>query len=453
MPDKCSGHDDINLGSRQRRTDARQIFDAAIKASDPRQCVLDALHLDSDKLIIADHSFELARFTEILVVGAGKATPAMASAVEERLGDMVQGHINTKYGHKIPLEFIETTEAGHPLPDESGVAGTQSMLDMAARADSSTLLLCLFSGGGSALMPSPVPEISLVEKQRTTQELLSCGATIDEINAIRKHLSNVKGGKLAKKAVPATTVALMISDVIGDRLDTIASGPTYPDSTSFADCIEIIKHYGLSSKIPTSVYDYIESGRRGKVPDTPNKAEKYFQSGLNLVVGNNTLALSAAETKARELGYEPLVLSSRIAGETRDVAGVHTAIAEEIANSGKPVKPPACIISGGETTVTIKGSGKGGRNQEFAMIASLLLDGSDRITVLSGGTDGTDGPTDAAGAICDGNTVTRARGLGLEPKNFMRDNDSYHLFEPLGDLLITGPTGTNVMDLRLVLVD
>ena len=440
-------------GPGQRRADASDIFAAAVAAADPHRCVLEALQVDCGRLLVPGRSYDLNRFTEILVIGAGKATPAMAAAVEERLGNRITaGAINTKYGHAVPLERIETTEAGHPLPDEAGVAGTLKMLELAGRCGDSTLLLCLFSGGGSALMPAPVPEISLAEKQQTTRELLACGATIAEINAVRKHLSRVKGGRLARLSHPAPTLALMVSDVIGDRLDTIASGPTYPDSTSFADCDAIFARYGIESRIPEAVLNCIEEGRLGKTADTPGAGEDCFRNALNLVVGNNSLAVGAAERKARELGYEPLVLSSRIAGETREVAGVHVAIAEEAAASGQPVTPPACIISGGETTVAVSGTGKGGRNQEFALAAALLLEGSEVITVLSGGTDGTDGPTDAAGAVCDGDTVPRAREHGLDPVSFLDNNDSYHFFRPLNDLLMTGPTGTNVMDLRLMLV-
>ena len=450
MPRTASSH---RTGAGQRREDASEIFAAAVAAADPRRCVLEALRVDSGRLSVAGRSYDLDRFAEIRVIGAGKATPAMASAVEERLGDRITaGAINTKYGHAVPLKRIETAEAGHPLPDEAGVAGTLKMLKLAGSCGHSTLLLCLFSGGGSALMPAPVPAITLAEKQQTTRELLACGATIAEINAVRKHLSRVKGGRLARLSHPATTVSLMISDVIGDRLDTIASGPTYPDSTSFPDCAEIFARYGIETRIPEAVLSCIEEGCLGKTADTPGEEEDCFDNALNLVVGNNSLAVGAAERKARELGYEPLVLSSRIAGETREVAGVHVAIAEEAAANSKPVAAPACIISGGETTVSVTGTGKGGRNQEFALAAALLLDGSEGITVLSGGTDGTDGPTDAAGAVCDGHTVSRARDLGLDPVRFLDNNDSYHFFEPLNDLLMTGPTGTNVMDLRLMLI-
>ena len=440
-------------GAEQRRTDACEIFAAAVAAADPRRCVLEALRVDGQRLLVGGRSYDLARFTGILVIGAGKATPAMAAAVEERLGDRITaGAINTKYGHSVPLERIETTEAGHPLPDEAGVAGTLKMLELAGRCGESTLLLCLFSGGGSALMPAPVAEITLAEKQQTTRELLACGATIGEINAVRKHLSLVKGGRLARLSHPAPTVSLMISDVIGDRLDTIASGPTYPDSTSFADCDAIFSRYGIQSRIPRAVLSCIEEGRLGNSADTPGAGEDCFRNTLNLVVGNNSLAVEAAERKARELGYEPLVLSSRIAGETREVAGVHVAIAEEAAAAGRPVAPPACIISGGETTVAVKGTGRGDATRSSPLPRPCCWTAAKGITVLSGGTDGTDGPTDAAGAVCDGRTAARARDFGLDPDSFLDDNDSYHFFRPLGDLLMTGPTGTNVMDLRLMLV-
>lgn len=377
----------------------------------------------------------------------------MAAAVEELLGDRITaGAINTKYGHALPLRRIDTTECGHPIPDESGVEGTRRMLRLLQDLDEESLVICLFSGGGSALMPAPRHEVTLAEKQRVTQLLLECGASIDEINAVRKHLSTVKGGLLARHAQPATVISLLMSDVIGDRLDTIASGPTYPDATRFEDCLEIADRFGLRARLPTAINAHLAAGARGEAEETPVAGDPCFRRILNHIVGNNAMALKAAAERARELGYEPLILSSRIAGDTGEAARLHLAIAEEVVLSGQPVAPPACLISGGETTVVVTGSGKGGRNQEFALAGATYLADSDRITLLSAGTDGTDGPTDAAGAISDGDTIERARALGLDAARHLTANDSYSFFSALDDLVMTGPTGTNVMDLRLLLV-
>jgi len=440
-------------GALRRRNDAREIFDAAVRAADPGKCISRAVSLASNQINLLDKAYSLDSFRTVLVIGAGKATPAMAVAVESVLGDRISaGMINTKYDHALPLRRIQTTECGHPIPDESGVRGTEQMLSLLQEADAQTLVICLFSGGGSAIMPAPVAGVSLEEKQQTTQLLLECGATIDEINTIRKHLSRVKGGLLARLAGEATVVSLMISDVIGDRLETIASGPTFPDPTTFDDCRRLLERYELTDRLPPAVRSHMEAGMRGDIEDTPGAGDPCFDRKANGVVGNGAIALAAARETAEKLGYQPLVLSSRIAGETRDVAAVHCAIAQEIVTSGQPLKPPACIISGGETTVTIRGPGKGGRNQEFSLVAALELEGWPGITALSCGTDGTDGPTDAAGAIADSDSLRRGAELGLSASEFLEANDSYHFFAPLNDLVISGPTGTNVMDLRLFLV-
>lgn len=436
-----------------RRAHALRIFKAAVRAADPAACVRRALTVARGQLQIGDLALPLDKVSRLVVLGAGKATAAMAVAAEEILGDAIcAGAINTKYGHALPLERLTTAECGHPIPDEAGVTGALAMLDLLEGLDERALVLCLFSGGGSALMPAPAEGITLEQKQATTRLLLECGATIDQVNAVRKHLSRVKGGQLARLARPAAVVSLMISDVIGDRLDTIASGPTYPDSTTFGDCLDLARQYDILQRLPTPVRQRLEAGAAGDLEETPRAGDEAFATTHNFVVGNNALALQAAQETARQLGYRTLVLSSRIAGETRDVAGVHAAIAQEVAATGQPVEAPACIISGGETTVTIRGQGKGGRNQEFALAAAMELDGTESITALSGGTDGTDGPTDAAGAVADGTTVARARDLGLSAAEHLSANNSYAFFEPLGDLLMTGPTGTNVMDLRLLLI-
>ena len=432
---------------------ARAIFSAGLAAAEPGHCVHRALTVEAGVLRCGARQFPLDSISSLRVLGAGKATAAMAQAAEEILGDRIDtGAINTKYGHALPLERIETFECGHPVPDEAGVTGAARQLALLENLDPTALVLCLFSGGGSALLPAPADGLSLAEKQETTRLLLACGATIDEINALRKHLSAIKGGLLSRAAAPARVLALMLSDVIGDPLDTIASGPTHPDSTTFAHCLQLVDRYNLRHQLPASVRQRLEDGANGLLPETPKVGDPCFAAAESVVVGNSSLAIDAATQKARALGYEVLVLTSRLQGEAREAAAALTAIAQEIATADRPVPRPACIITGGETTVTLRGEGKGGRNQELALAAALHLDDWPAITLLSGGTDGTDGPTDAAGAIVNGQTLNRARAQGLEARDFLARNDSYHFFQALNDLVITGPTGTNVMDLQIALV-
>jgi hydroxypyruvate reductase len=377
----------------------------------------------------------------------------MAQAMERLLGRRIAGGlINVKYGHLAKVRRIELHECGHPVPDEAGVRGAERIAAIAREAGPEDLLVFLGSGGASALMPSPAPPITLEEKQATTRLLLASGANIHEVNAVRKHISLLKGGQLVRLAHPATVVSLLLSDVIGDDLDVIGSGPTAPDASTFAVAHAVLDKYGLLDKAPRAVMERIEAGRRGEIPETPKPGDDLFERVQNLVVGSNALAVTAAAAEARRLGLRPLVLSTLIEGETRDVARMHAAIAREAVLSGRPVKPPLCLISGGETTVTLRGDGLGGRNQEFVLAAAMDLAGLANVVVLSGGTDGTDGPTDAAGAIADGRTISRAGELRLNAAKLLANNDSYHFFEPLGDLVKTGPTNTNVMDVRLVLV-
>lgn len=434
--------------------DIRKIFDAGLKAADPKQAVCRAVRFSADdQLMIGDQKYDLGQFDRIKVVGAGKAASPMATAIEDILGSRIsEGIITTKYGHGLPLKTVTLIEAGHPVPDEAGLAGTRQILNLLEQSDDKDLIICLISGGGSALMPLPVSSISLTDKQKTTQVLLDCGANIHEINTIRKHISGTKGGKLARAAFPGTLVTLILSDVIGDDLDVIASGPTTPDRSTFADCMEILKKYDITSDIPPHVVEYLQRGVNGTEPETPKPGDSIFDKTQSLAIGSSILSIEAAENEAAALGYNTLILSSFIEGETRDVAKVHTAIIKEILKSGNPVPRPACIISGGETTVTIRGDGLGGRNMEFALAAAIEIEGLDGVVVLSGGTDGTDGPTDAAGAVADGTTMQRGMTHGHNASEFLKNNDSYHFFEGLEDLLMTGPTMTNVMDLRILLV-
>ena len=435
------------------RAHARELFDAAIQAVDAEQCVRRFVRLDGDTLHIGDETYDLAQYDRLLIVGMGKASPQMGVALEDILGERISaGLINTKYEHSEPLKYIEVVECGHPVPDEAGVEGANRILDLLDGADEKTLVICVISGGGSALTPAPVDGVTLADKQETTRLLLSCGANIVELNAIRKHLSRIKGGGMARVAFPATVVALMLSDVIGDPMDVIASGPTVPDTSTFQTCMDILSKYDLVDQVPEAVRARFEAGLKGDIDDTPKPGDEALSRVQNLVVGSNGLAVSAAAEKAKELGYNTLVLSTRVEGEAKEVAYVYAGIAKEIVGSGQPIKAPACVISGGETTVLVRGDGKGGRNQELALSAAIQLTNWDDVVILSGGTDGTDGPTDAAGAIADGETIARATDNGISALAHLKNNDAYHFFKPLDDLIMTGATGTNVADVAFVMV-
>jgi len=430
-----------------------RILKAGLDAVDPEAAVRNRVYREGSKLVAGDQDYDLNRYERVLLIGAGKGTAPMAKAVEQILGDhLTSGWIIVKYGYGMPLDKTHTREAGHPIPDEAGIEAAESLLHMVGECGEDDLIICAFSGGGSALLPAPCPPLSLDEKQQTTRLLLESGATIDEINAIRKHLSRSKGGWLAKTAYPATLVSLLLSDVIGDRLDVIASGPTVPDATTFGDCISIVEKYQLAEKLPGTVMTLFQDGAAGLIPETPKKGDEVFSKVQNLIVGNNRNALLAAQKQAISLGYNTMILSSQIEGEAREVAQVFASIGKEISQSGLPVAPPACILAGGEPTVTIRGQGKGGRNQELALACAIAIDGWDRIALLSAGTDGTDGPTDAAGAIVSGVTCQEARHKGLDPYAYLVSNDSYSFFESLGDLVKTGPTRTNVMDIICMVV-
>ena len=428
------------MPSRNLRPDLRKaasrIFRAALKAADPAEAV--RRHFTS-RLISPPGGYD-----RIFVVGAGKATASMARAIERILAKRITGGlINIKHGHAARLTRIEQNECGHPIPDEAGVRGAQRIAAIARDATARDLVICLISGGASALLPLPAPQIALAEKQATTNLLLGCGATIHEINAVRKHISAIKGGQLAALASPAHVVSLILSDVIGDNLDVIGSGPTSPDASTFDMARSVFDKYGVWNKVPRAVRQRLEKGSRGEIAETP----KSLDNVDNRIIGSNRLALDAAAREAQALGFKTLILSSTIEGETREIAGMHAAIARELRQSGNPLDPPACIVSGGETTVTLLGKGKGGRNQEFALAAAVGIAGLKDVLIFSAGTDGTDGPTDAAGAQADGTTFSR----GPEALRRLANNDSYEFFAQLNDLIVTGPTGTNVMDIHLIL--
>ncbi|MCD6353261.1 MAG: glycerate kinase [Proteobacteria bacterium] len=434
------------------REDCITIFKAGIKAVDSYQAVKTHLRVEGNYLVVADQKYKLTDFDHIYAIGAGKATASMALALEEIMGDRLNsGLIIVKYGHLSNLKKVTIVEAGHPVPDEAGFQGAQALLELAQACGKDDLIICLISGGGSALLPLPVSGISLKEKQETTRLLLNCGANIHEINTIRKHLSRIKGGGLAGIAYPSTLISLILSDVIGNDLDVIASGPAVADKSTFEDCVKIMERYNLFAKISDTVRTHLQEGAAGKREETPKPGSPIFKRTSNVIIGSNIQCLEAAEKKAKELGYNTLIISSFVEGETREAARVHSAVLKEIINSGRPLPLPACIISGGETTVTIKGNGKGGRNQEFVLAGGIEIAGWAGASVFSAGTDGTDGPTDAAGAYADWRMFDKARKSGLDPYHYLANNDSYHFFKKIEDLIITGPTNTNVMDLRLLI--
>jgi glycerate 2-kinase len=436
---------------RKLRQQALAIFRAALAAADPAAAVLRHVRLRDGALLAGGTRYPLRGICKIHVVGAGKAGAAMAQAIEklglpaEKRGESL---VNVKYGHLAKLRWIQLNESGHPVPDEAGVRGAERIAEIANGASAEDLVICLISGGASALLPFPAPPVTLEEKQTVTKLLLACGATIHEINAVRKHISEIKGGQLARMAYPARVVALILSDVIGDNLDVIGSGATAADASTFSRAKAVLEKYSIGERTPASIRERIEAGARGTIRETPKSGDPAFARAQNLIVGSNRLAVEAAAAQGRKFGFHTLILSTQIEGETREIARMHAAIAKEIAQYGRPVPRPACVISGGETTVTLRGNGLGGRNQEFVLAAALEIGGLERTVVLSGGTDGTDGPTDAAGAIADGYTLVR----GPEAQKCLDANDSYHYFEQLGDLVITGPTNTNVMDVRVMLL-
>ena len=438
---------------KKMRTHALEIFYQGLNAVKPQPAIETHCHVNSTVLTVDSQSYDLSSFKHIWVVGAGKAAASMASALEHLLGDSISGGwITVKYDHLAPLKTINILEAGHPIPDKNGITGTRNIMNVASSATPEDLVICLISGGGSALLPLPAEGLTLEDKQSTVKALLACGATIHEINTLRKHLSAIKGGQLAQKVHPATLITLILSDVVGDNLDVIASGPTVPDETTFEDCIAVIKKYDLEDKLPQAVITHLQNGAAGKIPETPKPHMPFFQNSQNIIIGSNFMALMAAEQKAKDLGYDTMVLSSQLEGDTAESAKFHCAIAKGILSSGHPVNPPACILSGGETTVKLKGTGLGGRNQEFALVSAFEIHNQNNIVVLSAGTDGTDGPTDAAGAVSDNHTIDKAVSENLNSEAYLTNNDSYHFFKQLDDLVITGPTLTNVMDLRILLV-
>jgi len=438
---------------RRARQYALEILGSALTSSDPVDLVKRKLYTKDNLLLIDSLKFDLNRFDRILVVGAGKASGAMASAVEDIFGDRIsKGLINVQKGirERFDTKHIELNEARHPVPDEGGLLGSKKILKVLDDVSENDLVISIISGGGSALLPLPAGDLSLSDMQDVTQNLLKCGATIDEVNMVRKHLSAIKGGRLAKHTYPATMICLIISDVVGDPLSSIASGPTVPDPSTYSDAYKVLKRYDVWDSIPEVVKTHINKGLTGEIPESPKPEDPYFKKVHNIILGSNRIALKAASDKAGRLGLTPYILTSYIEGEARHVGTVIASLARETTSEECFFKKPTAILAGGETTVTVRGEGRGGRNQELALSASLKIKEQKGMVILSAGTDGLDGPTDAAGAIVDGSTLRRAQERDMNPIDYLDNNDSYNFFKNIGDLVLTGSTGTNVNDILII---
>ena len=435
------------------REDVIQALNEALSAANPKTILKQKVKLKGSLLTVDSVKLDLSRYERLLVVGGGKASANMAVAIEQILGGRITSGIVNIPDYLKPKPKsgrIEFHEATHPIPCSKGVDGVRKMLNLVGKPSIKDLVICLISGGGSALLPMPLETITLSDEKNMTNLLLQSGAEIHEINTVRKHLSAIKGGRLAQKLFPATVLSLIISDVVGDRLDAIASGPTVPDPTTYADTKETLVKYDLWNKVSGRVRKAIDLGSSDQSYETPKPHSKIFDNVFNVLVGTNKQSCVAAATCLRKLGYETFVLSTHIQGEAKDVGKIYAGILSDIRNNALPMSAPAAIVAGGETTVTVTGHGKGGRNQELVLSAAFGIDRLDNLVVASMGTDGVDGPTDAAGAMADGETLDKARRLGMEAASFLRTHDSYNFFKKLGDLIVTGPTGTNVNDIMIL---
>jgi glycerate 2-kinase len=430
----------------------KKLIGRGLAAVDAHAAVARAISRHGEELVIGRRRYDLRRYERVVVLGAGKATASMARAVEQRLGPRLQGgFVVVKYGHGVPTKRIVVAESGHPVPDQAGQRAAARLCAMATELGRRDLLIVLLSGGASSLLPAPVAGVTLADKQQTTQELLRCGASIREINTVRKHLSRIKGGRLAEMT-DATVVTLILSDVLGDDLSAIASGPTAPDPTTFHDAVTILKRYRIWRAVPQRVRQHLDRGCQGFESETPKPGASLFRRVHHHIVGNNRAVIMAVIRAAREAGLRILVHRTALIGEAREEGKRFGTLARKIARGHKPLQRPCCAVAGGETTVTVTGKGTGGRAQEFAVAAALEIAELAKVWVVAIGTDGTDGPTDAAGAVVDGHTVTRAQRLSVDLKGALKRHNTYPALKTLQQLITTGPTGTNVNDLYLLLV-
>jgi hydroxypyruvate reductase len=445
--------------------DAEAIFRAALERVDPLAMMQRVLALDGDILLVTTetecHRYDLRQYKRLFVLGMGKASGRMALGLERLLGERITaGVVAVKEGYRETLSRIRLLESAHPVPDARGEAAAREVLAMAGQAGPDDLVIVLVSGGGSAILAAPLTlpgrPLALADKQAATRALLACGATIHEINCVRKKLSAVKGGRLAAAIAPATCLGLLLSDVVGDDLDVIASGPTVPDSTCGRDALAVVDRYGVRESIGDNVLAVLEDVAAGRAPETPKAGDPIFDQMRTVLIGTNYQALLAARDKAAELGYATLVLTSHLAGESREMANLFLGVAKDVAEYGMPLPRPACLIAGGETTVTLRGPGKGGRNQEMALAFLAGLAGEPRnveeAVFLAASTDGSDGPTDATGAFASLAILRQGQQLGLDARDYLAANDAYHYFEAVDRLLKTGPTNTNVCDVKVLLV-
>lgn len=432
-----------------------QILEAALAAVDPRNAVLHVLRRAGEQLTVGDRTYDLRQFARIFVIGAGKAGAPMTQAVEEVLGDRIAaGTVVVKTAHGGPTHQVTIVEASHPMPDAAGVAAGQQILALARQAGPHDLVIALLSGGGSALLVAPAEGLTLADKQAMTNALLACGATINEINCLRKHCSAVKGGQLARAVGPATLITLALSDVIGSPLDVIASGPTVPDASTWVDAWAVVEKYELVNKLPPAIIARLRAGLAGTIADTPKADDPAFATTQNVIVADNRVAAEAALARARTLGSNTLLLTTYVEGEAAHVAKVAVALAKEVRATGQPLPVPACLILGGETTVTLSvNPGRGGRNQELALAAAVALQNTPGVTIVALATDGSDGPTDSAGGMADQATVARGAAAGLSAADHLRRHDAYAFLQATNDLLLTGPTQTNVNDLIFIFVE
>ena len=432
---------------------AKTIFEAAVKSVLPEKMIRNHVLLRGSTLYISGTPIPLVAIDNIYVIGAGKASASMAKEIENILGNKIAGgHIVTKYGHGCKLQYIEISEAGHPMPDSNGYTATKKILDIAKHSSANDLVICLISGGGSSLLADFPEESNIQDIIILNDLLLKSGADIKEINTVRKHLSKIKGGQLATATYPAMLFSLILSDVVGDSLEVIASGPTVPDTTTFEDAVKVLEKYNLVAEAPNLLVNHLQNGKEGIYPETPKWENPLFDQTKNITVGSNKMALEAAYKKATELGLNSYIVTSELEGDTIEIAKnlMNTTITFQ---NDITFKKPCCLVFGGETTVKIDGPGTGGRNQHLALVCSLLLKNKNGITLLAAGTDGNDGPTTVAGAVVDTQTFERASQQGLNIEKYLQNFDSFHFFEKAGGHIITGPTMTNVMDIIVVIVE
>ena len=428
----------------------KSLIDAGLEACNPALAIANTLHLTRNRLQVHDFHYDLTHHSRIVCVGAGKASAPMAIALEQMLGDRLEGGmVIIPDGHDTPCHRIRMCHAAHPIPDRRGVKATKQLLALTQSLAQDDLLIVLLSGGASSLLCAPSIGLTLAAKRRTTELLLQSGATIHEINVVRKHISAIKGGQLAQ-STPATILTLIMSDVLGDDLSTIGSGPTVTDPSTFQDAIDILQQYSIWRKVPEAIQHHLQQARSKAIPPAVKATRKQVLRNRHIVLANNRQALEGVAKTAKRLGLKPFILPYPLQGEAKEIGSILGGFARDLVKFGNPVHPPACLITGGEPTVTVKGKGRGGRAQECVLAAAGELAGLTNVFVAGFGTDGTDGPTDAAGAVVDGKTVQRAKKKGLSIEQALHEHDSYTFFQQIRGHIMTGPTGTNVNDIYLI---